>query len=220
MPVRSRSGSGSLSMRELLPPAETVVPSRSHHQPGSGSARSDHAVSPQRRPRFVLGAVSRQSQPNLDVADGRFSLGLRLGGRGQVVVVLQISDDCSRLDLALRAASSENAVEVWDAVLWAMQRTGFPSRLLTDNGSAFSGARRGWVSPHLEENRRRPQMSHPSTSSVAPPADLRQERARSRHGPASGWPANRPPLESLEQLQSLLDCLPCPLQRPTPQNPP
>jgi hypothetical protein len=120
---------------------------------------------------------------------------------GQVVVVLQISDDCSSLDLALRAASSENAVEVWDAVLWAMQRYGLPARLLTDNGSAFSGARRGWVS-HLEENLRALNVA-PITSSVAHPQTCgKNERA---HATVRKWLARQPAPESLEQLQSLLD---------------
>ena len=41
--------------------------------------------------------------------------------------MLQISDDCSRYDLALRAVVSENAVDVWAAVLWASSRYGLPA---------------------------------------------------------------------------------------------
>ena len=66
-------------------------------------------------------------------------------------MILQIIDDCSRHDLALRAALSENAVDVWATVVHASSRYGLPARFLTDNGTAFSGRRRGWIS-RLEEN--------------------------------------------------------------------
>lgn len=117
------------------------------------------------------------------------------------VVVLQISDDCSRFDLALRAAASENAVDVWAAVLWASSRYGLPARFLTDNGSAFSGARRGWVS-HLEENLRALGVD-PITSSISHPQTCgKNERA---HATVRKWLRKRPPAADLDQLQELLD---------------
>jgi len=120
---------------------------------------------------------------------------------GQVVCILQIIDDCSRFDLALRAATSENAHEVWEAVVWASSRYGLPARFLTDNGGAFSGARRGWVS-HLEENLRVLGVT-PSTSSVAHPQTCgKDERA---HATVLKWLRKRPAAKDLPALQDLLD---------------
>lgn len=120
---------------------------------------------------------------------------------GQVVVVLQINDDCSRLDLALRAAVSENAEDVWAVVLWASSRYGLPAQFLTDNGTAFSGARRGWLS-RLEENLRALNVL-PITSSVGHPQTCgKNERA---HSTVLKWLRKRPPAVNLEELQTLLD---------------
>jgi len=62
---------------------------------------------------------------------------------GRRVVVIQVEDDCSRLDLADRAAVSENGADVWAAVEAAIGAYGLPRAMLTDNGSAFNGSRRG-----------------------------------------------------------------------------
>ena len=121
---------------------------------------------------------------------------------GRVVCVLQIIDDCSRFDLALRAVVSENAADVWAAVVWASSRYGLPARFLTDNGTAFSGARRGWTSA-LEENLRALGV-RPCTSSVAHPQTCgKNERV---HATVLKWLRKRPPADSLEDLQTLLDC--------------
>ena len=104
---------------------------------------------PQRRPRRSRHRFEADQPNTMWQMDG-FDYVL---ADGRTVTVLQVSDDCSRLDLALRAAVSENSVDVWAAVMWASSRYGLPARFLTDNGTAFSGARRGWISP-LEENLR------------------------------------------------------------------
>jgi transposase InsO family protein len=120
---------------------------------------------------------------------------------GRTAVVLQLSDDCSRFDLALRAAASENGEDVWAAVLHASSRYGLPARFLTDNGGAFSGRRRGWIS-HLEENLRALHVL-PITSSVAHPQTCgKNERA---HSTVLKWLRRRPAPEDLVELQELLD---------------
>lgn len=152
---------------------------------------------PQRRPRSARRRFEADQPNHMWQMDG-FDYTL---AEGQVVCILQVIDDCSRFDLALRAVSSENAVDVWDAVLWASSRYGLPARFLTDNGSAFSGARRGWVS-RLEENLRALGVT-PSTSSVAHPQTCgKDERA---HATVLKWLRKRPPAESAEHLQALLD---------------
>lgn len=102
---------------------------------------------PQRRPR----AASRRfeaDQPNTRWQMDGFEVTL---ADGTVVVVLHIIDDCSRLDIALRAVRSENALDVWETVTAATAHYGLPREVLTDNGTAFSGRRRGWLST-LEKN--------------------------------------------------------------------
>jgi transposase InsO family protein len=152
---------------------------------------------PQRRPRRSSHRFEYDQPNSMWQMDG-FEYTL---ASGQVVVILQLTDDCSRLDLALRAAASENGHDVWAAVLWASRRYGLPARFLTDNGNAFSGARRGWVS-RLEENLRTLGVQ-PITSSVGHPQTCgKNERA---HSTVLKWLRKRPPAATLEELQDLLD---------------
>jgi transposase InsO family protein len=120
---------------------------------------------------------------------------------GRTAVVLQITDDCSRFDLALRAAVSENGQDIWAAVLQASSRHGLPARFLTDNAGAFSGRRRGWIS-HLEENLRALHVV-PITSSVGHPQTCgKNERA---HATVLKWLRRQPAPQDLPELQELLD---------------
>ena len=152
---------------------------------------------PQRRPRSSRHRFEAVQPNHLWQMDG-FDYTLH---DGRVVCVLQIIDDCSRFDLALRAAVSENAADVWTAVLWASSRYALPARFLTDNGTAFSGARRGWIAA-LEENLRALGVA-PCTSSIAHPQTCgKNERA---HATVLKWLRKRPPASSLEELQTLLD---------------
>jgi transposase InsO family protein len=152
---------------------------------------------PQRRPRRSRHRFEAQQPNTMWQMDG-FEVTLSGGG---IAVVLQISDDCSRLDLALRAAPSENSTDIWAAVLCAVGRFGLPARFLTDNGTAFSGRRRGWTS-RLEENLRALNVL-PITSSVAHPQTCgKNERA---HSTVLKWLARRPAPEDLAELQTLLD---------------
>jgi transposase InsO family protein len=152
---------------------------------------------PQRRPRSARRRFEAAQPNHMWQMDG-FDYTL---ADGQEVCILQILDDCSRFDLALRAARSENGVDAWAAVIWASSRYGLPARFLTDNGSAFSGARRGWVAA-LEENLRALGVA-PCTSAVAHPQTCgKDERA---HKTVLKWLRKRPPAPTLEDLQRLLD---------------
>lgn len=152
---------------------------------------------PQRRPRRSRHRFEAQQPNTMWQMDG-FEVTLN---DGRTAVVLQVSDDCSRLDLALRAAPSENSHDIWAAVLCAIGRYGLPARFLTDNGTAFSGRRRGWTS-RLEENLRALNVL-PITSSVAHPQTCgKNERA---HATVLKWLARQPTPEDLAELQTLLD---------------
>jgi transposase InsO family protein len=152
---------------------------------------------PQRRPRRSQHRFEA-AQPNTMWQMDGFEFDL---ADGSTVVILQIIDDCSRFDLALRAAPSENSEDVWAAMVHAGEHHGLPARFLTDNGTAFSGRRRGWIS-RLEENLRALGV-HPITSSVGHPQTCgKNERA---HSTVLKWLRKRPAPASLEELQELLE---------------
>jgi transposase InsO family protein len=152
---------------------------------------------PQRRPRRSRHRFEAQQPNTMWQMDG-FEVAL---SGGHTAVVLQVSDDCSRLDLALRAAPSENAQDVWATVLGAIGGYGLPARFLTDNGTAFSGRRRGWTS-RLEENLHVLNVLT-ITSSVAHPQTCgKNERA---HSTVLKWLARQPTPDDLAELQTLLD---------------
>ena len=152
---------------------------------------------PQRRPRASRHRFEADQPNTMWQMDG-FDYPL---ADGRTVVVLQLTDDCSRLDLALRAAPSENGADVWATFLEATHRHGLPARFLTDNGTAFSGRRRGWIS-RLEENLRALNVV-PITSSISHPQTCgKNERA---HSTVLKWLAKQPPPAQLSDLQDLLD---------------
>lgn len=181
--------------RERWPP-QTAVPSRATINRVL-ERRGQIVKVPQRRPRRSRHRFEADQPNTMWQMDG-FQYAL---ADGRIVVVLQISDDCSRLDLALRAVTSENAVDVWAAVLWASTRYGLPAQFLTDNGGAFSGRRRGWIS-HLEENLHTLGV-RVITSSVGHPQTCgKNERA---HATVLKWLRTRPAPQTLTELQELLD---------------
>jgi len=152
---------------------------------------------PQRRPRSSRHRFEADQSNTMWQMDG-FDYVL---ADGRTVVILQLTDDCSRLDLALRAVVSENGEDVWATVLEASSHYGLPARFLSDNGGAFSGKRRGWIS-RLEENLHALGV-RAITSSVAHPQTCgKNERA---HGTVLKWLDKRPPAQDLKELQDLLD---------------
>jgi hypothetical protein len=120
---------------------------------------------------------------------------------GLTVAVIQIEDDYSRLDLADRAAVSENAADVWTAVQTAIASYGLPRLMLTDNASAFNGHRRGFTTD-LEARLRALGVTPISSTPRHPQTCGKNERG---HETAQKWLAKRPPAAHLPQLQSLLD---------------
>ncbi len=153
---------------------------------------------PQRRPRRSRHRFEADQPNTLWQLDG-FDYEL---ATGCTVVILQLTDDCSRLDLALRVAPSENGADAWATFVVAAACHGLPARLLTDNGPAFSGRRRGWVS-RLEENLHALGVAA-TTSSVGHPQTCgKNERA---HSTVLKWLAKRPPAPDENGLQNLLDC--------------
>jgi transposase InsO family protein len=122
-------------------------------------------------------------------------------GDGSVATVIQIGDDCSRLDLADLAAVSENGDDVCTAARIAIERYGLPRLWLTDNGSAFNGARRGFTTA-LETLLRGLGVKPIATSVGHPQTNGKSERA---HSTAERWLARQPQAYDLAELQTQLD---------------
>jgi transposase InsO family protein len=153
---------------------------------------------PRRRPRSSAIRRFEASAPNDMWQMDSFEY---LLASGQKVAVIQIEDDYSRLDLADRAARSENAADVWTAVQTAMASYGLPRLMLTDNASAFNGHRRGFTTD-LEARLRALGVTPISSTPRHPQTCGKSERG---HETEQKWLAKRPPAADLPQLQALLD---------------
>jgi Integrase core domain/leucine-zipper of insertion element IS481 len=162
------------------------------------SRRGLVVASPRKRPTSSRSRRFEMKSPNdmwhLDGFDYRLST-------GATVTVVQIGDDCSRLDLADLAAPSENAADVWTLTQTAIGRYGLPRRVLTDNGSAVNGHRRGFTTA-LENRLRALGVTPISTSNSHPQTNGKNERG---HSTLQRWLHRQPQADDLPQLQSLLN---------------
>ena len=152
---------------------------------------------PQRRPQAATRRFEAD-QPNQRWQMDGFEWRL---ADGRVVVVLHVIDDCSRFEIALQVVRSENAEQVWETVTAAAERYGLPAEMLTDNGTGFSGRRRGWTSP-LEANLTALGVRHITSSVGHPQTCGKVERA---HQPAQHWLHTHGPYKTDEELQTALD---------------
>ncbi len=152
---------------------------------------------PQRRPRRSWRRFEAEASNTRWQMDG-FEWDL---ADGHTVVVLELLDDCSRYDLALTAVRSENSLDVWNTVAGALSEHGIPRLFLTDNGSAFSGRRRGWTS-RLEENLTAVGVCAITSSVRHPQTCGKDERA---HQTVLKWLRKQPRAENIADLQTQLD---------------
>lgn len=182
--------------RPDLWPTDRSLPSRSTIN-RVFDARGLLVKTPQRRPRRRHRRFERDHVNSLWQFDGfEYLLGI-----GTKAVVLHLSDDCSRTDLALQAAVSENGTDIWATFCVAVERYGLPRQVLTDNGTSFSGRRRGWIS--LFERRLGELGVQAITSSVRHPQTCgKNERAHQR---VQKWLDRQPRATTLDELQALLD---------------
>jgi transposase InsO family protein len=152
---------------------------------------------PAKRPRRITRRFARERANELWQLDGwDYVL-----ADGTVVVVLSLVDDHSRLDLADYAAVSENGADTWKCFCLATTRYGLPAELVSDNGGAFTGKRRGFTTAFetsllaLGVLQIASSVGHPQTCG-------KNERS---HRTAQQWLEARPPAATLEELQALLD---------------
>lgn len=120
---------------------------------------------------------------------------------GTVVVVFQILDDHSRYEVGNLAWPQEDGVGAWTCMKKAIGEYGQPRMALSDNGLAFSGARRG--SRVAFECNLRALGIRPITSTPHHPQTCgKNERS---HLTLQRWLAARPTAATLAELQDLLD---------------
>jgi transposase InsO family protein len=156
---------------------------------------------PARRPKPRPNRFARERTNELWQYDG-FETKVRCPtGDLTTVVVLHLSDDCSRTDLGLQAVVSENGPDVWDAFCRAASQYGLPAAVLHDNGTAFTGQRRGSTS-QFEHNLAVLGIESISSSVNHPQTCGKNERAHQR---IHKWLSRRPLPRSIGELQMLLD---------------
>ena len=152
---------------------------------------------PARRPRSSWTRFEREKVNSLWQMDG-FDVTL---GDGQQVVVIHVSDDCSRKDLALHVAPSESGAAAWEAFVKASAEHGLPMELLTDNARAFNGSRMGFVS-QMEKNTRALGVRQIASRQNHPQTAGKNERAHQRF---RKWLRARPLPSSPSHLQALVE---------------
>lgn len=177
-------------------PAGAVIPSRATINRVL-DRRGQLVAVPQRRPKASTRRFEAD-QPNTRWQMDGFVVAL---ADGTEVCVLHIVDDCSRMDIALRAVRSENAADVWSVLQHAAAHLGLPAEMLTDNGTAFSGFRRGWTSA-LTENLTALGVRHITSSIAHPQTCGKCERA---HRTVRKWLALRPLFDTIQDLNEALD---------------
>jgi len=153
---------------------------------------------PAKRPKGLTSRRFEASAPNdMWQTDG---LDYRLVG-GHISAIISVIDDHSRVDVAERAAPSENGADAVAAFDTAVQGYGLPRRLLSDNGSAFNGHRRGFTAA-LQARAMALGVS-PISSSINHPQTC--GKAERHHRTLLQWLARRPRAHDLAELQLLLD---------------
>lgn len=119
-----------------------------------------------------------------------------------IVEVINIVDDHSRVAVGSLAVASCTTVAAWAAFTRAAVNWGVPARMLSDNGLAFSGKRRGDRVVAFEDNLHVIGVHTITSSPYHPQTCGKVERF---HQTMKQWLNARPPAATLTELQVLLD---------------
>lgn len=122
-------------------------------------------------------------------------------GDGTVVVIFELKDDCSRYLLNAKAWPAEDTIGAWACLAEAIDRYGKPRMLLSDNSWAFTGHRIGQV-VLVEANLIALGIKPLFASPGHPQTCGKNERG---HQTGQRWLARQPKVNTLAELQQLLD---------------
>ena len=124
----------------------------------------------------------------------------QLGG-GELVVVFEVKDDCSRTQIANLGWTAEDTMGAWECLARGIDEFGKPRLLLSDNSLAFSGKLHNKIV--LVEKNLFALGIQPITSRPHHPQTCgKNERG---HQTLQKWLAVRAPAATLVELQALLD---------------
>jgi transposase InsO family protein len=152
---------------------------------------------PQKRPRSSwhrFAYVERNGCWQMDAFQWRLA-------DGTPCAIFEALDDCTRLELDTRAAAGETSKGALACFLTAVEAYGVPAKLLSDNGTAFSGRRRGWIS-RLEREAVALGVKVVTSTPGHPQTCGKNERA---HQTCQLWLAHQPTATTLAELQLQLD---------------
>jgi transposase InsO family protein len=120
---------------------------------------------------------------------------------GTTASIINIIDDHSRVCVASVAVAACTSVAAWNAFTAAGALWGLPARVLSDNGLAFNGSRRGF-NVLFETNVRTAGVYPIASTPFHPQTCGKVERF---HQTMKTWLAKQPPARSLRTLQTQLD---------------
>jgi len=115
---------------------------------------------------------------------------------GRIVEIVNIIDDCSRLCIRSHVAeAATTSTDAWNAFCGGAGQKGLPARILSDNGTAFTG---GVFAANLTL-----MGIHPGHSSPYHPQTC--GKVERFHQTLKQWLSAQPPAETITDLQQLLD---------------
>ena len=203
------SDNGPFYIRQrLIADAETIIPSEStiyRHLKQRGQILAQPNKRPHAYRRFEFPAPNACWQ-----IDGTH-IYLANGTR---VTVVEIIDDHSRVCIASHAAVSESFESAWAALQSGFEEYRYPTMILSDNGTAFSGRRRGTIS-ELERELAALGIVAISSSVAHPQTCGKVER---HHQTMKKWLAARPAAASLGATADPARRVPPFLQQPAAEN--
>jgi transposase InsO family protein len=121
---------------------------------------------------------------------------------GQRVWIMDVLDDHSRVLVAARAVEGPTSAGTWDAFSHGTIEWGFPARVMSDNGSCFTGRFLHGSEVDFERQLRAMGIAHLLSSPGHPQTCGKLERS---HQTTKRWLATQPAARDLAELQVQLD---------------
>jgi transposase InsO family protein len=121
---------------------------------------------------------------------------------GQRVWIMDVLDDHSRVLVAARAVEGPTSMATWDAFSHGALEWGFPARVMSDNGSCFTGRFLSGAEVDFERQLRSMGITQLLSSPSHPQTCGKLERS---HQTTKRWLATQPAAQDLDELQAQLD---------------